>query len=132
MNPDLIIVIIIGIAALLFIFYNLKYKSKENQENTKKVLQYFGGDYCPFSNSNSNAYKVIKDFEKEYGDKVTVNYYWVGLDDDYMKELNVDYVPYILNGDNKQIEIALPEGTDLNLPESELKPILLESIYNKL
>ncbi len=99
----------------------------------KKELKYFGVDYCPFSNSTSNAYKVIKDFEKEYSDKVNVNYYWVGLDDEIMKELKVEYVPYILNGTNKQIEIGLPEGTDASkLSEEELKELLLRTIYEKL
>ena len=149
MEIELIIAIVIGVLIVLFIGYKYmtskdKETSQENEDNTnsmemtttsqtKKVLQYFGGDYCPFSNSNSNAYKVIKDFEDEYGDRVDVHFYWVGLDDDKMKELNVEYVPYLLNGDNKQIEIALPEGTDTtNMSEAELKELLLSTIYNKL
>jgi hypothetical protein len=140
MDIKLIITIAIGLALILLIGYKYMNKDKttdDNQkgnfENKKKVLQYFGGDYCPFSNSNSNAYKVIKDFEAEYEDDVEVNYYWVGLDDEIMKELNVEYVPYLLNGDNKQIEIGLPEGTDAsNMEEAELKELLLRTIYEKL
>ena len=146
MEIELIVAIVIGILIVLFIGYKYmtskdKDISQENEDNTnnvstsqtKKVLQYFGGDYCPFSNSNSNAYKVIKDFEDEYGDRVDIQYYWVGLDDEKMKELNVEYVPYLLNGDNKQIEIALPEGTDTtNISEPELKELLLSTIYSKL
>jgi hypothetical protein len=106
---------------------------KNNFQNKDKILQYFGGDYCPFSNIESNAYKVIKDFEDEYGNRVTVNYYWVGKDDDYMRQLNIEYVPAILNGDNESIDISLPEGTDTkNMSTNELKEILLETIYNKL
>ncbi len=147
MDTELIIAICIGILVILFIGYKyitnnetkntneeLSQDKETNKfENEKKVLKYFGGDYCPFSNSASNAYKVIKDFEQEYEDKVTVNYYWVGLDDEIMKELNVEYVPYIVNGDNKQVEIGLPEGTDTsNLSEQELKELLLKTIYEKL
>jgi hypothetical protein len=137
MDTELIIIIIICVGVILLIGY--KYMNKNtssepsNFENEKKELKYFGGDYCPFSNSTSNAYKVIKDFEEEYSDRVNINYYWVGLDDDVMKELNVEYVPYLLNGDNKQIEIGLPEGTDASkLSEEELKELLLRTIYNKL
>ncbi len=50
-----------------------------------------------------------------------------------MKELNVEYVPYIVNGDNKQVEIGLPKGTDgSKLSEEELKELLLKTIYEKL
>lgn len=135
----LIGVIIFGVF-LIGYKYLIQNKSKDktdedNFENNsgKKVLKYFGGDYCPFSNSNSNAYKVVKDFEEEYKDKVEVNYYWVGLDDDVMKEFNVQYVPYLLNGENQQIEIKLPEGTDgSKLTEAELKDLLLRTLYEKL
>ena len=108
-------------------------KNKEKLENKEKILQYFGGDYCPFSNITSNAYKVIKDFEDEYGNKVTFKYYWVGKDDDYMKIINVEYVPAILNGNNEEIELALPEGTNTKEMKTEdIKSLLLETIYNKL
>ncbi len=140
---DIQVVVLIGIVVLVFVLIGYKYmntnkttkqdEDADNFENEKKVLKYFGGDYCPFSNINSNAYKVVKDFEEEYNDKVEVNYYWVGLDDDVMKELNVEYVPFLLNGDNKQIEIGLPEGTDgTKLSEPELKELLLKTLYEKL
>ncbi len=139
MDTELIIIIIISVGLVLLIGYkyimnkNLSQEETSNFQNEKKELKYFGGDYCPFSNSTSNAYRVIKDFEKEYSDKVNVNYYWVGLDDEIMKELNVEYVPYILNGDNKQIEIGLPKGTDgSKLSEEELKELLLRTLYEKL
>jgi hypothetical protein len=104
-----------------------------NFENNKKIIQYFGGDYCPFSNVNSNAYKIIKDFETEYGDRVTFNYYWAGTDNDIMKELDIKYVPTILNGNNESIELKLPEDVNTtNLSNDELKTILLENIYNNL
>ncbi len=138
MNTEIIIIIIISIGVILLIGYKYMTNNESSEDtstfqNEKKELKYFGGDYCPFSNSTSNAYRVIKDFEEEYGDRVNINYYWVGLDDEIMKELNVEYVPYILNGDNKQIEIGLPEGTDgSKLSEEELKDLLLRTIYEKL
>jgi thioredoxin-related protein len=104
-----------------------------NFSNGKKMIQYFGGDYCPFSNNTSNAYKVVKDFEEVYGEEVSVKYYWVGQNDDIMKELNVQYVPTILNGNNDVIELSLPENIDTkDLSNEELKDMLLETIYNKL
>jgi predicted SpoU family rRNA methylase len=117
------------------LFNNIKEKEDDNKMivNNNKIIQYFGGDYCPFSNTTSNAYKVIKDFEEMYGGEVTIKYYWVGKDDDIMKELDVQYVPTILNGNNVPIELQLPENTDIKgLSNDELKDILLETIYNKL
>jgi hypothetical protein len=106
---------------------------KNNFENNKKVIQYFGGDYCPFSNVNSNAYKIIKDFENEYGDRITVSYYWAGKDNEIMQTLDVKYVPTILNSYNESIELKLPEDVDTTgLSNDELRTMLLENIYNNL
>ncbi len=133
-------IFLIGLITLFILFFVYKYFTKttktvktEKMDDTPKVIQYFGGDYCPFSNTDSNAYKVIKEFEDTYGNRVSVKYYWVGKDDNIMKELDVKYVPTILNGDNKQIELELPKDTDTkNLSSNELKDILFENIYNKL
>lgn len=112
---------------------NSDLSNKSNFSNEKKMIQYFGGDYCPFSNTTSNAYKVVKDFEEAYGNEVICKYYWVGQDDDIMKELDVQYVPTILNGNNDVIELSLPENIDTkDLQNEELKDLLLETIYNKL
>jgi hypothetical protein len=106
---------------------------KNNFDNKKKIIQYFGGDYCPFSNFTSNAYKIMKDFENEYGDKITVNYYWAGKDNEIMQALDVKYVPTILNGNNEPIELKLPDDVDItDLSNDELRAILLENIYNNL
>ena len=143
---DIMLIIFIIITAIIsYLIYKYIYAKdtlknvkegspiKNNFQNNQKVLQYFGGDYCPFSNTSSNAYKVIKDFEDEYSNKVTIKYYWVGKDDDYMRELKIDYVPAILNGNNDKIDLSLPEDTDSSkLSNDELKEILLENIYNKL
>jgi hypothetical protein len=143
------LIILIGVILLIilyfahkFFFEKNKFENKKTNEDfkvitnnfeNKKIIQYFGGDYCPFSNVNSNAYKIMKDFENEYGDKVTVNYYWSGKDNEIMKELKIEYVPTILNGNNDVIELKLPEDVDTtNLSNEELKSMLLENIYNKL
>jgi hypothetical protein len=131
------IILFIGLIILLIGYFAYRYfftaEKFEKLDDTPKIIQYFGGDYCPFSNTDSNAYKVIKEFEDAYGNKVSVKYYWVGKDDSIMKELDVKYVPTILNGDNKQVELDLPKGTDTTkLSSDELKNILFENIYNKL
>jgi hypothetical protein len=145
MDTNLIIffiVMIIIFCTVGYLFILKKNKTKTNEdfkpitnkfENNKKVINYFGGDYCPFSNNNSNAYKIMTDFETEYGDSVTVNYYWAGKDNELMKALNVKYVPTILNGNNEIIELKLPEDVDTaGLSNDELRTMLLENIYNKL
>ncbi len=150
METELIILIVLVILIILFLVYkyiikkdyfkNLKKdedrtepKAIKNNFENKKIIQYFGGDYCPFSNVNSNAYKIIKDFENEYGDRVTVSYYWAGKDNEIMQTLNVKYVPTILNGDNENIELKLPEDVDTTgLSNDELRTMLLENIYNNL
>lgn len=136
----IVMIIIFSTIGYLFILKKNKTKTNEdfkqitnNFENNKKVINYFGGDYCPFSNTNSNAYKIMTDFETEYGDRVIVNYYWAGKDNELMKALNVKYVPTILNGDNEIIELKLPEDVDTaGLSNDELRTMLLETIYNKL
>ena len=128
-----LILLVIGFFAYRYIFPGSFGEKFEKTDVTPKVIKYFGGDYCPFSNTDSNAYKVIKDFEDSYGNKILVEYYWVGKDDTLMKELDVKYVPTILNAYNKQIELELPKDTDTNnLSSNELKNILFETIYNKL
>ncbi len=110
-----------------------KLEQPETQSSQTKELKYFGGDYCPFSNTTSNAYRVIKEFEDKYTNRANVKYYWIGKDDEEMKGYNIQYVPTILNGENTPIEIELPKDTDTNnLSNEELKDILFENIYNKL
>lgn len=74
----------------------------------------------------------MKDFEETYPD-VQVFYYWMGEDDDKMTELNIEYVPTILNGENKPVELKLPEGVSREgKTGEELKVILLEAIHNQV
>jgi hypothetical protein len=50
-----------------------------------------------------------------------------------MKQLNILYVPTILNTNNNKIELALDKDVDTdNLSNEELKNMLLENIYNNL
>lgn len=143
------LILFIGLIVLIIIYLVYKYiiladkkeklednnqkTIKNNFDNGLKVLNYFGADYCPFSNIDSNAYKIIKDFENDYGDRVSIKYYWTGTDAAMMKELNITYVPTILNGNNEKIELALDKDVDTtNLSNEELKSLLLENIYNNL
>ena len=125
--------IIIGFFVLIIIIGIVIYRLKSNEKfESKKSIKYFGANYCPFSNTDSAAYKVIKEFEEKYKDKVDVKYIWTETDGDYMKAYNIEYVPTILNTSDKEIQLGLPKNTDITKPTTELKTILLENIYNKL
>jgi hypothetical protein len=127
-----IIILIILVAIILYFIYNILNKDKSNFTN-KKILRYYGAHYCPYSNENSNAYKVIKDFEDKYGNEVQITYYWSEENQDEMQKNNIMYVPTIMNGSDIQIEIRLPD--DINKEGKtleELKNILLTDLYNKL
>jgi hypothetical protein len=139
------LILLIGLVVLIIIYLAYRYlivggkkekledKPIKNTFSNNKVLSYFGAEYCPFSNTDSNAYKIIKDFENEYGDRVTIKYYWSETDADLMKELNIIYVPTILNSNNNKIELALDKDVDTKkLSNEELKSLLLENIYNNL
>ena len=100
-----------------------------------KTLKYFGGGYCPYSNKNSNAYKVIKDFEEyiKSKDSVEIKYYWTEENPAEMDSYKIIYVPTILGNNNQPIELKLPVGTDTsNKTDSELKSLLMDYIYNSL
>ena len=139
------LILLIGLVVLIIIYLAYRYlivggkkekledKPIKNTFSNNKVLSYFGAEYCPFSNTDSNAYKIIKDFENEYGDRVTIKYYWSETDADLMKELNIIYVPTILNSNNNKIELALDKDVDTKkLSNEELKSLLLENIYDNL
>ncbi len=134
------VLIIIIVAIILFLIYNhcktnniLGFANKKLGFSNKKILRYFGADYCPHSNMDSNAYHVIKDFEDKYGNEVEIIYNWSEKNPDEMAKYNVMYVPTIMNGNNQEIQIKLPDSVDKEskTPE-ELKNILLETIYTKL
>jgi len=97
-----------------------------------KTLKYFGGGYCPYSNTNSNAYNFIKDFADLKKD-VEVKYYWTETNQQDMEEYKIMYVPTILGKDDKPIELKLPDDyikTDRS--DAELKEALINYIYTLL
>jgi len=124
----------IVIALVLFfiiIMYNRKcepMKNKEKLENTK-TIKYFGGDYCPYSNTNSIAYNVMKEFEVKYPN-ILVEYYWSGKDTAAMEKYNILYVPTILNSKDQPIELKLPKDTIIEgKTDDELRGLLLDNIF---
>lgn len=132
--------IIIGIILLLcvIIFYIFAYNKYDSFTGSAtitsqlKIIKYFGGSYCIYSNKSSAAYMVIKDFEEKYKD-VKVEYYWVGTNDDMMAKHTVTQVPTILNSNNVSIELNLPKDTDTtNKTTEQLKELLLSNIYTQL
>lgn len=127
-----IVVLLVIIGGLVYYFFIRKNSSEKLEQPSNKTLRYFGAYYCPYSNKESPAYMVIKDFEKKYPD-ILIEYYWVETDKEYMNKYNIDYVPMILNNTNTQIDLALPNDIITeNKTNEELKDILLETLYNKL
>ncbi len=131
------ILLILILFALFYIAFKYFFKSekKTNEDFTSSstnIIKFYGADYCPYSNKESASYKVMKDFEEAYPD-VKVNYYWIGKNDKEMTEMNIEYVPTILNSKNKPVELKLPEGVSREgKTGEELKVILLEAIHNQL
>jgi hypothetical protein len=132
--------VLIYIAFKFFLKYKEKFTtssqpkalSESTTQSDQKIIKFYGADYCPYSNKQSPAYKIMNDFEEEYP-SVKVVYYWVGENDKEMNESNVEYVPTILTGDNKKIEIRLPEGVNKeDKTGEELKTLVLENINNQL
>jgi hypothetical protein len=129
--------ILIILIVLVLIYIAVKYfksnkKEKFTTSSKSKIIKFFGADYCPYSNEQSASYKVMKDLEEKYPD-VQIYYYWIGKDDKEMNDLHIEYVPTILNGQNKEVELKLPEGVSREgKTGEELKVILLETIHNQL
>jgi hypothetical protein len=132
---SIIVIIISIIIILIFRSRNNKHKKiKDTFENKAKQIKYFGAHYCPYSNKESMPYKVMQDLEEKYKENVEIQYYWI--DDDggeAGKEYNIEYVPAILNSQNEEVVLGLPEGTSPeNKTNDELKELLLTNVYNKL
>ena len=117
----------------------LKGNNALTAKNTKKVLKYFGGNYCPHSNKDSKVYKLIKKFEESHPD-INVEFYWSGVDDSVneFKKADAKYVPTITNKDYKKIELVFDCTTlecnekRASLNNMEREQLLLEEIKNKL
>lgn len=100
--------------------------------NPTKTLKYFGGEFCPYSNTNSNAYNVIREFENLNKD-VKVEYYWTETNKNDMEKYNIMYVPTIFGKDNQPIELKLPDNYNkMGKSDSELKEALMNHIYTLL
>ena len=122
----IIIIVIIIVCVIIYNILHIKYNSFSN----KKQLKYFGSENCPYSNTDSMAFKVIKDFENKYGKEVEIMYYW---NEEDMKKNNIIYVPTILSGNNKIIELKLPSNINKdNMTDDELKDSLLNNIFKEI
>ncbi len=128
--------VVIGILVLLvliaFGIYKLFFSNQEKFME-KKIIKFFGAEYCPYSNKESVAYSIMEDFENKYKDKVSVEYFTVEKDNDLMKKLNIQYIPTILNSKYESIELGLDKNVEtLDKSKEELKDLLLENVYKKL
>jgi hypothetical protein len=124
------VVIIVMVLVLIFVF---KKKEPFNGVN-KKIIKYFGANYCPYSNTSSMSYKVMKDLEDKYKTNIEIKYYWTDADGaEEGKAMNVKYVPTILNSKDEELQLALPEGTDTKeMTNEQLKELLLTTVFNKI
>ncbi len=140
-----IIGLIIIIIIIIIIWYKLthaknkdneehvEHKTKENLQN-KKVIKYFGANYCPYSNKSSMSYKVMNDLKDKYNDDIEIIYYWTDAEgEEEGRKYNVQFVPTILNTNDEEIQLSLPEGTDTtNMNNEELKELLLNTVFAKV
>jgi hypothetical protein len=100
--------------------------------SSTKTLKYFGGGYCPFSNINSNAYNVIKEFEGLKHD-VKVEYYWTEDNQSDMEKYKIMYVPTILGKNDQPIELKLPDDySKTDKSDAQLKEALMNHLYTLL
>jgi hypothetical protein len=113
-------------------FTNKEKFADESTTSNVKTLKYFGGGYCPYSNTNSNAYNVIKDFENLKQD-VKVEYYWTETNQPEMERYKIMYVPTILGKDDMPIELKLPDDyVKGDKSDADLKNALMDHIYKSL
>ncbi len=127
-----LIAVVVIVVVLVIVF--LKNKKEPFTEVNKKVIKYFGANYCPYSNTQSMSYKVMKDLEDKYKTDVEILYYWTdGEGAEEGKKYDVKYVPTILNSKDEELQLALPEGTDTkDMTNEQLKELLLTTVYNKI
>lgn len=98
-----------------------------------KVLNYYGGKFCPHSNVNSIMYNIVFNKLKEKYPEVNVNLFWGDERKEKFSENNVQFVPTLLNNENERINTKL--GEDINVDDysnEELEVMFLENIYNQL
>jgi hypothetical protein len=127
--------IIIALVVIVIIVVVVVIKTTEKfSGGNKKTIKYFGANYCPYSNTTSMSYKVMKDLEDKYKTDIEIKYYWTDAEGaEEGKKHNVQYVPTILNSKDEEIQLALPEGTDTtNMTNDELKELLLTTVHNTI
>ncbi len=111
---------------------NFKREGFVEPDSPTKTLKYFGGGYCPFSNTNSNAYKVINEFVSLHND-VKIEYYWTEDNQSDMEKYKIMYVPTILGKNDQPIELKLPDDYDkTNKTDAQLKEALMNHLYEIL
>ncbi len=134
MDPKLIALIVASILIVIILIVVFVVKKNENFDGVKKTIKYFGANYCPYSNTESMSYKVMKDLEDKYKTDIEITYYWTDADGaEEGKKNNVQYVPTILNSKNEEIQLALPEGTNTkDMSNDQLKELLLTTVYKSL
>ncbi len=132
MNVLFIIIIIVILFGIAKYFFNID--SFTNSNNKKKVMKYFGGDYCPHSNKDSRTYKLINEYFAKKYPGIKIEYYWIGLDtQEEFKKTNSEYVPTITNGNYQHIKLKIADNIKLDdHTDEELESLLLENIYNQL
>jgi len=131
-----IVVVIITLTKNKLGFFTNKENSKHEgfvePTSPTKTLKYFGGGYCPYSNTNSNAYKVINEFASSHND-VKVEYYWTEDNQSDMEKYKIMYVPTILGKNDQPIELRLPDDYDkTDRTDSQLKEALMNHLYEIL
>lgn len=137
----IVVLVLVAIVGIIILAKNTKVISSfvnnitSSTTKPKKILKYFGNSDCPYSNKNSNAYIVIKEFDeyiKTKGDAQVI-YYWAGTDDNIMDQHDIIYVPTILGKDNASIELKLPANTNpTDKSTDKLKQLLMDHIYSML
>jgi hypothetical protein len=147
----IISIVIILIGGLIYYFYSKNNKNNEKMDSDMepnidrnididmeeftegKVINYYGGHYCPHSNKDSPMYNLMtKKLMEKYPD-VNINIYWSDKNIDKFKNNNIEYVPTILNNNKEKIVVRLPEGINTEeYTDEQLENILMENIYNQL
>jgi hypothetical protein len=131
-----LILVVIGIIIWYFFFKkeNLTNKIEKITNGEVKILKYFGGDYCPHSNSKSRTYKLITEEFSQRFPNVDIQVFWSNpKNSEEFQKANAEFVPTITSDNYEHITISLPEGTVIEgKSDDELKELLLTNIYNQL
>jgi hypothetical protein len=131
-----LVLVVVGIIIWYFFFKKDKMTNKiEGIENgERRVLKYFGGDYCPHSNSNSRTYRLITEEFSQRFPNVDVQVYWSNPENrEEFQKANAEFVPTITSENYEHVKVSLPENTVIEgKTDDELKELLLTNIYNQL